>query len=57
MPLVNMDQMRHLLNQLSVMLLNSGQKTSGMVTNFVHNSQNIQNSKWILDSGATDHRK
>ena len=49
---VDMDQMRQLYTQLSVMFQGKSQKTSGMITNL---TQNSLNSKWILDSGSTDH--
>jgi hypothetical protein len=47
-----MDQMRQLFSQLSVMFQRNDQRTSSMISNF---AQNQSNSKWIIDSGATDH--
>jgi hypothetical protein len=48
----NLDQMRQMIQQLSVMLQTNTQQFNGIVSNL---ATNFLNTNWVLDSGATDH--
>jgi hypothetical protein len=48
----NLDQMRQMIQQLSVMLQANTQQSNGIASNL---ATNFLNTNWVLDSGAIDH--
>jgi hypothetical protein len=48
----NMDQMRQMIQQLSMMLQTNTQQFNDIASNL---AINFLNTNWVLDSGATDH--